>query len=467
MTTVANLKVSVGNPLSLEEISSLCPVYTEREIIAALKAAAKKHKLSFGVEVFKLQYVVEGDGLVIIPGPAVGIVDCGFFRLTFEPKFSGISVGKCLAFAQIAGAVELVNHSETIVEQEVSYDSLTSSIDYFSKAFLSSVYDVLQQGLITTRVERSRVDSEARGNIDFFSTISGASEFPVIQVAEQSCDLSVNRFIKGAIAEVLKSKACNDVKGLAGELLNVFNDVADQIPDIKEINLSSHTTLQRNDYEKCITLAQIIFDGFNYESGDENSFTPYFTINLDLLFERLVSQQLQVQILPENFEVNSQFELEHPASPPMHLKVIKPDIVVSPKDSSLGYKNVVVDSKNKYSMSGNDQLSVSNSDLYQMTYYAQCFQTNCAVLVYPGNKKNCSKYPIQSAEGRAVYEKKRAKAVEKIRSNSKSYVQLAFEGHSVDIYFWRVDLTGTMKETEHSFAQLALFLTDLSKNELV
>ncbi len=466
MTTVPNLKLSVGNPLSLEEISSSCPSYTESEIISALKVAAKKHKLSFGVEVFKLQYVVDKDGLVIIPGPAVGIVDCTFFRLTFEPKFSGISVGKCLALAQVSGSVELVNHSETIVEQEVSYDCLTSSIDYFSKAFLSSVYDVLQQGLIKTRVERSKVDPEVRGNIDFFNTISGASEFPIVKVAEQTNDVSVNRFIKGAITEVIKSRACNDVKGVAGELLNVFNDVADNIPDINEINLSSHTTLQRNDYEKCITLAQIIFDGFNYESGDESSFTPYFTINLDLLFERLVIQQLQVQILSESFDVRPQFEFDHPATPPMQLKFIKPDIVVLPKDSSLGYKSVVVDSKNKYSMSGSDILSVSNSDLYQMTYYAQCFETNYAVLVYPGNKENCSKYPIPSSEGRVAYENKRSRAVEKIRSDSKSYVKLSFENHSVDIYFWRVDLTGTMKETEHSFAQLALFLTDLSKNEL-
>ncbi|RHW77573.1 5-methylcytosine restriction system specificity protein McrC [Colwellia sp. RSH04] len=467
MITVPNFNLSVGKPLSLEKIALNCSEYNENSILMVLKSAAKKHKISFGVEIFKLQYQVELDDILIIPGPVVGVVDCSYFKLTFEPKFSGISVGKCLAFAQVAGAIELVNHSETIVEEEVSYDALTTSVDYFSKAFLSSVYDVLKQGVIKSRQHITKVDPEIRGNIDFQSTISNASEFPTVQISEPTSDLDVNQYIKGAISTVLKEAKCTEIKGIAGELLNVFHEVSDYVPNINELSLSNSTTLHRKDYEKCLTLAQVIYDGFHYEGGEEDSFTPYFTINLDALFERLVSQQLEKQILPANFDVCSQLEIDHPVEPIMEGKRIKPDVVVIPKDNNKSFKNIIIDSKNKYSVSENSKLLVSNSDIYQITYYAQCFNTDYAILVYPGNNKNCSKYPIQSAEGRSSYEKKRQKAFDKIKSDSGTFSKLNFITHEVNIFYWRVDLTGTMKNTEQSFAQLALFITDLSKGELI
>ena len=466
MRVTPNLMISVGNPLKLDVIASECPEHSESEILSALKTAAIKHKHSFGVDIFTIQYLVSEDVVHIVPGPVVGVVDCSFFKLTFTPKFTGLSVGKCLALAQIAEAVDLVNHSETIVDEEVSFDTLSNSIDYFSKAFLSSIYDVLNQGIIRERTGIYKMDPELRGDIDFQTTISNSLEFPAVHMSVPTNDVDVNRYIKGAVIEVIRHSKSLEIRGLAGELLNVFSDVSHNIPDINEFNLSSSTTLQRRDYDKCLTLAQIIYDGFYTTEGDEESFTPYFTINLDNLFERLVAQQLEKQILPSNFEVISQCEKSHPCEPKLVGKLIKPDIIVSPIDSSKGWNNIVIDSKNKYSLSESDSLTVSNSDLYQMIYYAQCFDTNYAILVYPGNQVNASKYPIQSAEGRSTYEKKRQKAFQKIKSSSNTYTNFLFNTHNIELYFWRVNLSGTTRDTEQSFAQLALFVTDLAKGEL-
>lgn len=464
MSFKPDFKLAVGIPLSVEEIAEGCPDLDESKIISVLKSSARKHRLLFGVELFKIQYNLTNDCMTLIPGPVVGRVDCLFFTLTFEPKFRDITVGKCLAFAQICGAIELLNHSNDVVEDEVSYESLTKSVDYFAKAFLSAVYDILHLGILETRTLVARHDSNLRGDIDFQKSIESASEFPVVNSGLPTINLPVNQYIKGAVRKVLDSACCSEIKGIAGQAMNVFCDVEDVDISLDEVNLNNSTTLKRPDYERCVALAEIIYNGYWYLDGEESSFSPFFTINLDLLFEKLVEFSLKNQVAEDNFRIIGQLESEHPAEPAFKDKYLKPDILLEPKNSD-NHKNIIIDCKNKYSYSNNDKLSISNSDIYQIVYYANCFKTNYAVLVYPGNRYNCTKYPIPSSEGRSAYLKKRDRAFGKVKEES--YTCLTFDSHKIDLFFWRIDLTGSMKDTEQSFAQLALFLTDLSKRELV
>lgn len=464
MLSMPDFKLSVGVPLTIETICEIIPDVDESKIIFLLKNAIRAHKSVYGVDVFTLQYQVKQDSLAVIPGPNIGRVNCELFSLTFTPKFEGLSVGKCLAFAHICKSLELVNYDGDIVDDEVSDDSLISSYDYFSKAFVASVFDIFHSGILDTRVSFRCMSSELKGDIDFNQTIGEASEFPIVSCQRPSIDLPVNQYLKKTLVDIVGAASSMELIGLAGQALNQFVDVSDVELDFDELDLNAATTMRRLDYEKSLSLAAIIRNGYNYEKGGEKSFSPYFTMNLDNLFEKLVGYFVKSQVSNINFDVLLQLEKLHPASPELKSKLIKPDLVLQPKDNSK-YKNVVVDCKNKYSMLNDGALSIANADIYQMTYYAQCFYTEYAVLVYPGNFKNRTVYPIEGSEGRSSYIQKRNRAFDTILRNS--YTCMSFNSHKIHLFFWKVDLTGTMKDTELSFAQLSLFLTDLSKNELI
>ena len=464
MTSIPDFRLSVGIPLAVEKVCLKISGLEKSRVISLLKIAARKHKNLFGSEIFRLQYELQADSLMIIPGPVIGKVDCEEFSLTFEPKFEGISVGKCLAFAHLCQAAELVNQDGNVVDDEVSDDCLTSSLDYFSKAFVAAVFSIFQTGILESRKSYSCKDSELKGEINFGESIAKASEFPIVNTQKPSIDLPVNRYLKSTLRKVIETASSDELKGLAGQALNLFTDASDQDVEYENVDLNISTTLRRTDYEKALLLAEIIQTGYRFENGSELSFSPFFTINLDILFEKLVEFSIKNKVSDENFFVSSQVELKHPANPELKGKCIKPDVILSAKNNPR-YKNVVIDCKNKYSLSGNSELSISNADIYQMIYYAQCFETKFAVLVYPGNAENRTTYPIEGSEGRASYRKKRAKAIDRILKTS--YSRLRFESHDIHLFFWRVDLTGTMRDTELSFTQLALFLTDLSKNKLI
>ena len=208
-----------------------------------------------------------------------------------------------------------------------------------------------------------------------------------------------------------------------------------------------------------------IRDSFDPTRGEDSGFMPAFTLDLDQLFESFVAFELGKRLKEQLYSLHVQPQYPHPTIPELAGKFIMPDLVFQPRSGDT--TPVVLDTKNKYSIlhEGNS-LAVSNADLYQISYYCSALGASSAVLVYPGNSSSATDYPFRGSEGESVYEAKRTKALNRIKSTPASHLLLKFPSQSVSLFFWRINLQGTMHETIESVAKLALFMVDLGKGRV-
>lgn len=131
-------------------------------------------------------------------------------------------------------------------------------------------------------------------------------------------------------------------------------------------------------------------------------------------------------------------------------------------------KKVVLDTKNKYSLlddSGKPKLS--NQDLFQMIYYCQVLGTNIAILIYPGDKKNSTRYPLKGSISDETYEKNRCNAIKKMFDSGNTAFKFNVENVMINIILWRLNLSGTLHETRESVAQLSQFVADCVQQEVL
>ena len=162
----------------------------------------------------------------------------------------------------------------------------------------------------------------------------------------------------------------------------------------------------------------------------------------------------------EKYDLKIQATIPHPISPILPNRYYSPDILFKPKDDSVVF---VVDTKNKYTqMSSAIDCQVSNSDLFQMAYYAQAQGSDTIVLLYPGNDETASGFPLKAAESDSSYATRLRRYFTNIHSNPQLSFILKFNPN-IRFYVWRVDLSGSIKNTRDSVARLAQFLAELYK----
>ena len=102
-----------------------------------------------------------------------------------------------------------------------------------------------------------------------------------------------------------------------------------------------------------------------------------------------------------------------------------------------------------------------------MFYYAETLQSDCAVLVYPGNGQSHNKYPIKGSESESSYQSKRQRSLEAMLNEGNCIYSLPKNDSSnFHLVIWRINLTGTLKDTRYSMAQLGQFLADLLSAEI-
>lgn len=463
--TKPTFSLRLGKSLSLGTISQHFNTIGPAHIQGMIESALLEHSARFGHQPFHISYDRASRGYIIQAASSIGIIDCGLFFLKLEPKFSGLEIGKCLQLAHYCRHGALVKHSNSVVEENVSTAEHLDGIDYFSAAFLSSVIDVVNNGLLKVTGNQEGPDSNCRGSLmlDRHLSKGGSPLAPYMRRQVPSDDLPVNRTLKAAINLCRLHSKSSRLKAIATAQLNAFSGVAD-VGASEEYTFSFETSLRRSDYQKALNFARIILEGFDPNSGGDSGFVPSFTIDLDSLFEEFVSTQLS-ESLTAKYSVMLQKSFPHPTDPVISNISIVPDVVVSAADERS--RSVVLDTKNKYSLLSDDvTLSISNADLYQVAYYCLATNSEIAILVYPGNERTRTKYPIKSAEGDAAYEKKRLRALERMANNAASAFRINFSGQTIRVYVWRINLQGTMHETLSSVAELSLFLTDAIKGRI-
>lgn len=460
------LALKIGTPLSIETICQSLDGVSAVQIQQLLETKILQHYQKFGQQPFSIIYDRQKRGYVVQAEPVIGIINCEIFELHVIPKISQLKIGKCLQLAHHCQLNSLVKHTNTLVEEELSDSSKLFGIDYFATAFLSAIIDVINNSLLRTNSTIEEPDPNFRGTLlPTRHIITGSN--PLIPYTRRTIainDIPVNRTLKAALEVCRLHCNCPEVKSLTSSALTHFNDVSENNPNEPFI-YTFESSLPREEYNRALTFAEIILEGFDPTSGQEERFFPYFTINLDQLFEKFVAFELKRKLRQEIYNVLIQKQYRHPAHPDISNKFVEPDIVVE-KINGEGDR-VVIDTKNKYSiLPDNSSPNISNNDIYQIAYYCLMLNSKTAILVYPGSANTSTDYPFPGSEGERNYEKKRQKTLESLKSNASTHLSLTLGNASISIYFWRINLEGTMHDTMESVAKLALFIADAIKGRL-
>jgi 5-methylcytosine-specific restriction endonuclease McrBC regulatory subunit McrC len=460
---------SVGNPLTFSEISMKADIPSEIDVRSVLQRQIREHYSLFGTEPYKIEYSREKDCYQIRPNGIVGRIYCGQFVLVISSKFENIEIGKWLQLAHYSGANHLVQHNNDVAESAVSERDKFDGIDYFIVALISSIYDCVNNGLIYEKGVRDGDDPNFRGKLNVRKYIQrGANPFKLQTTQNiRLFDCNANSILKRAL-QVCSAKAVNiNLRGLTNEILGQFSEVSTKKVEAGPITYEFVSSLPRPEYERALAISKIILEGFSAVQGNEGSFVPYYTINLDELFEKYVGFELQKLLREDSYKVMLQQRLSHPIQPGLEGNFIAPDIVVRAA-SDIEARPVVVDTKNKYSMlDDSGAIRISNQDLFQMVYYCQTVGSNIAILVYPGGADTSTKYPLFGSEGRAQYLRKRSAAVTSMFEGGNCAFEYKTESAQIYIIAWRINLSGTLHESREAMAQLSQFIADCVRREIL
>ena len=436
------VKASVGKPLPISRICEIVAIPSDSEIRSILQRQIRVHFSLFGTEPYKIEYSRSDDSYQLRPNGVVGRILCGEFILEITSKFENIDIGKWLQLAHYSGANHLVRHNNDVAESTISEQETFSGVDYFVVALVSSVYDCINSGLLYDKDQKEGDDPNFRGKLQVKKYIQkGANPFNLQTIQNiKQYDCNPNRILKAAL-EICASKAGNSqLRSIAHEMLPHFEGTSAARIDSTSIEYTFDSSLPRPDYEKALAIAKIILEGFASIEGSTDSFIPFYTINLDELFEIFIAYEIQKLLRSGIYTVHLQHKLPHPLNPALDSNFIAPDIEVTPTNGH-GQRTIVIDTKNKYSLlNDSGSIKISNQDLFQMVYYCQAVGTNVGILVYPGDKDSRTEYLLMGSEGRTNYERKRN---------------------------WRIDLSGTLRDTREAIAQFSQFVADCAKNEIL
>lgn len=433
----------------------------EEEVRNLLREASHNHFRMYGTKPFELQYD-PAQGEILRVTSTIGHVATEKFVVRLQPAIEGLHVAKCIGLAQACGYGFLSRYNDEIARQRLSEKEEYTAVDFFARSLLAAVTVVLRNGLDRKLSPVSRESLTLGGSIDFQATISaGKLSRPVSEDMTFDINTPPNRLLVTALS------ICKD-RCRSRQVVGWANSVLSQIPGAKPYDYgeevkkvpSSYFSVPRADYSQALLLSDLIIKGFSWEEGNAAGFLPLFTLDLDQLFEKYVSETIHQLLDPTKFSVRIQKDLPHPTRPPFGDKTFVPDLIISGANKQT--RHLILDLKNKYgSVVREETRYASNPDVFQIAYYCHALKAKFAFLVYPGNGKNATRYPLKGSESPKAYEKRRAKAEEEIMDENLTRLFDGFPGVELFLFKWILNMVGSLNDTRSSVASLAQFAADL------
>lgn len=446
-------KVKVGQPLSVKEIAS--ELDQDENLLDELEYFLRDYYRRFGLRPFIINFDAEL-GYCVIANAYVGILSLPSVEIEIESKVPGLEIGKILQLANLYSNKNIIKHFNKVVEKNIDRNEILDNAEYFVVVFLSAVLDLTRNGLITNKSKVSQWTKTPTGKIDFSKSAKNVQLKKELLTEKRfnSKDIGANQTLKSALQKSLEVTSNPKVAALVKTALIEFEAVntinSDYIYDVPG-------SIKRKDYETALNLSKIILEGFGTAGSGTDSFFPSFAVNLDELFEEFVANGLIKMNKRKDVDVLIQQKSNHDITPGIGSKKIIPDIKYKGNN-----KVVVIDTKNKYSQISEDKhVEIANQDIFQMAYYCNTLDSDFALLVYPSDKKVSTKYPIQGAESKNAYDTKRVKAFKNILKQNCYKIFSKQKNRSIYLFVWKIDMTGTISQSEKSIASLCLFLNDL------
>jgi 5-methylcytosine-specific restriction enzyme subunit McrC len=280
----------------------------------------------------------------------------------------------------VAATLNLTLNAETLGQMKRTDESV---LEVMIRLFCTELWTAVRRGLVRHYETREDNLVVMRGRLNATSQLRHNLARPdrlYCTFDEFSEDNGLNRVLKAAISLLLGVTQSPSSTRSLSELLFCFQDVTDLLPGAA---LQARVVLSRlsDRYRPLVELARLFLRGYTPDvvAGDGHGFAVLFDMNE--LFEEYVGRQTRAALKPLGFDVTLQGPKRHLArtldgTPSFQLR---PDIVVA-RD---GHVNLIIDTKWKRLKEVQLREGVASADAYQMFAYAERFDADDVVLVYP------------------------------------------------------------------------------------
>lgn len=373
---MALISVREYGKLKVGEFDPALPSVTsaQAERLANLKA-------TYGFDVFK--YV---NGKTLSAQQFVGAFQLGQHTVEVLPKIEtdDVHVRRNLV-AMLAATLDL-DISEGDVARLATQN--LGILEILIRLFCDKLFEQIHRGLVRRYEAREENLSVLRGKLGVVEQIRLNAANPerlYCKFDEFQEDNPLNQVFKAALRLLLRvSRDLKNQRQLA-ELLLVFESVSD-IP--RESLPWTRVVIDRlsERYRPCLKLAELFLKGTppDVTGGETLGFSLFFDMNV--LFEEFIGRIAMRVFRPMGFHLTLQGPQKHLAFDTNLNRpafALKPDVVCR-HQSSVAW---ILDTKWKQLSPDEAKDGVSQSDMYQMYAYANCYDCQNVVLLYPHSRK--------------------------------------------------------------------------------
>lgn len=448
-----------NEPIPIAKLSTINS-WIESEVEFELKSIFKKYYLTFGVKPFTIEYN-PSSGMQIRADSQVGFLTGRFFDLELKSKFRKLETSKIISMAQYAENNNTLRiDSKSKVYGFFSESDTYNAIEVIGLTLLDAIDKIFNNGVATNYRDIVLISSKRAGNLAIEDWVQrGLVPPPSQNDVESTLDIFPNRLIVTALDLLMQHTKNAKIKVLCRQSIDQFVGV-EVICDLKALQDAElyNFTIPRHEYYTAMHVSLSIIEERALAFGNGSTPIPSIVVDMNKTFEEFCTFFIKKLLSQEFFEVSSQHEARHPFTPELS-GYIKPDIVIRHRVTN---KSIILDLKNKFSAERADKKSpsISNPDIFQIVYYVLSIGAAACLLVYPEEKQSNS-YPIKASESEVNYQSKVSEYL-KTKAN-----KLVFETEDVSIpmYLYRIDLSGTMKNTVRSLASLCLLIERILEND--
>ena len=370
-------------------------ILTPREISALIKLNRRiKEIQKTGSDIITFENL-GSDYLKLKTNSYVGVLSIGNKTIQILPKMARTDlIGEEYSRQAIQNLLYMLAYTKKLEIKETDLAALRSVGDNFFEVliylFAKNLLSLIQNDISKEYVRREENLPFIKGKLQFSSHLKQnmVSRGRFYLEYDEFCeDNLLNQILKYTTGLLLKtSNNFNNLK-LLRELEFLFSDISLKkivLDDFKRINL---TRLNKT-YEPILNLCKIFIGLSSLELSADKIKTFSFVFDMNVLFEEFIGEFIKKSF----YQDYSSITLQQPVRSLIEEKYLdnalvardifklRPDIVLCQTDK---IPSVIVDTKYKILNNADKKEGVSQADLYQMNAYAQKYNCQDIVLLFP------------------------------------------------------------------------------------
>lgn len=252
--------------------------------------------------------------------------------------------------------------------------------EIFIRMFVDEVFLIVKRGLKCSYEAIEENASFFRGKMIFSKQIRHNfihKERSYVCYDAFTVNRPENRLLKAALQYLYRHTTSHKNQNDLKRLLNAFEGVdasVDYRGDFSKYVPDRHT----KDYTTALLWAKVFLMGKSFTSFAGSKVALALLFPMETLFESYIAALLRKNLDSEQFTVSVQDRTHHLFEEPREVFLMKPDIVISHRDTTF-----ILDTKWKLLSDEKPNYGISQSDLYQMFAYQQKYEAKNVTLLYP------------------------------------------------------------------------------------